>query len=315
MKKNFFRRYQAGLFFLLSVIFYSEKTFAFICDDAAGNALDSRTGGGNASVYVNLTPQLQPGQNLVVDITNSIGCRNTAVARRDDYVSLLSGSTYSGVLSTFSGSLNYYGVSHPFPLTKPTAEQLFVNSANEGWKVKLLLTPISVASGILINPGDLVATLVMFQRGADKGTVNDNEATATFTWNIYALNSVVMPTGGCTITAKNVTVTLPDYPGTANVPVSIHCEKDEKLKFFLNGTTVDTGKTIFVNQASVSPAQGVGVQLKRNNSVIPTNTDVLIGTVGTSTVDLGLTATYARTSGQVTAGNVQSIIDLTFEYQ
>lgn len=315
MKKIFFRRYQTSLLFLLSVIFYSERTFAFACDDVAGNSLDSKAGFGNASVYVNLTPQLLPGQNLVVDIANSIGCRNTKTATRDDYVSLLSGSTYSGVLTNFTGSLNYYGVSHPFPLAAPTAEQLFVNSANEGWKVRLFLTPISVASGMLINPGDLIATLVMFQRGANKGTVNDDEATATFTWNIYALNSVVMPTGGCTVTAKNVTVTLPDYPGTANVPVSINCEKEERLKFFLSGTTVDTGKTIFLNQASVSPAQGVGVQLKRNNSVIPTNTDVSLGTVGTSTVDLGLTATYARSTGQVTAGNVQSIIDLTFEYQ
>ncbi|STW04827.1 fimbrial protein FimH [Klebsiella grimontii] len=40
-----------------------------------------------------------------------------------------------------------------------------------------------------------------------------------------------------------------------------------------------------------------------------------MGTVGTSAVNLGLTATYARTSGQVTAGNVQSIIGVTFVYQ
>ncbi|HBQ2948519.1 TPA: type 1 fimbrial protein [Klebsiella pneumoniae] len=42
---------------------------------------------------------------------------------------------------------------------------------------------------------------------------------------------------------------------------------------------------------------------------------VSLGTVGTSPVNLGLTATYARTTGQVTAGNVQSIIGITFVYQ
>ncbi|HFR1153832.1 TPA: hypothetical protein ACHURF_003721, partial [Shigella flexneri] len=39
------------------------------------------------------------------------------------------------------------------------------------------------------------------------------------------------------------------------------------------------------------------------------------GSVGTSAVSLGLTANYARTGGQVTAGNVQSIIGVTFVYQ
>ncbi|SQA97216.1 Uncharacterised protein [Cedecea neteri] len=42
---------------------------------------------------------------------------------------------------------------------------------------------------------------------------------------------------------------------------------------------------------------------------------VSLGTVGSTPVDLGLTATYARTTGQVTAGNVQSIIGVTFVYQ
>ncbi|HEJ7646094.1 TPA: fimbrial protein, partial [Klebsiella oxytoca] len=34
----------------------------------------------------------------------------------------------------------------------------------------------------------------------------------------------------------------------------------------------------------------------------------------TSSVSLGLTANYARTSGQVTAGGVQSIIGVNFVY-
>lgn len=81
------------------------------------------------------------------------------------------------------------------------------------------------------------------------------------------------------------------------------------------GTTADAGNSIFTNTASFSPAQGVGVQLTRNGTIIPANNTVSLGAVGTSAVSLGLTANYARTGGQVTAGNVQSIIGVTFVYQ
>lgn len=315
MNKYIANRFKKSLFVLLCVIFYSKETYAFKCSDAANNVLDSKPGVGQANLYVNLIPQIQPGQNLVVDIASSILCENTVPARRDDYVTLMAGSTYDGALRNFKGSVEYYGQSYTFPLQNPTAERKFANAGQEPWQVRLYLTPVSVASGVVIKRGEKIATLVLFQRGADKGTANDNEATATFTWNIIANHDVTILTGGCTIAADNVTVNLPDYPGTANVPVKINCAKNQNLKFFLSGTTADTARTIFVNQASASPAQGVGVQLKRNNVIIPTNSDVSLGTVATANVDLGLVATYARTTGQVTAGNVQSIIDLTFEYE
>ncbi|MCZ0103192.1 fimbrial protein, partial [Raoultella ornithinolytica] len=79
--------------------------------------------------------------------------------------------------------------------------------------------------------------------------------------------------------------------------------------------TADTANSIFSNTASTSAAQGIGVQMTRNGSIVPANSTVSLGTVGTSPVNLGLTATYARTTGQVTAGNVQSIIGVTFVYQ
>lgn len=88
-----------------------------------------------------------------------------------------------------------------------------------------------------------------------------------------------------------------------------------KPGYYLSGTTADAGNSIFTNTASFSPAQGVGVQLTRNGTIIPANNTVSLGAVGTSAVSLGLTANYARTGGQVTAGNVQSIIGVTFVYQ
>lgn len=136
-----------------------------------------------------------------------------------------------------------------------------------------------------------------------------------FHWNIYANNDVVVPAGGCDVSARDVTVTLPNYPGSMAVPVTVHCAQNQNLAYYLTGTTADSANSIFTNTASASPAQGIGVQMMRNGNIIPANRNVSLGTVGTSPVNLGLTAIYARTSGQVTAGNVQSIIGVTFVYQ
>lgn len=126
---------------------------------------------------------------------------------------------------------------------------------------------------------------------------------------------MVIPTGGCDVSARDVTVTLPDYPGSMPIPLTVYCAQSQRLAYYLSGTTADPASSIFTNTASSSPALGVGVQLTRNGSIVPTNSTVSLGTVSTSAVSLGLTANYARTSGQVTAGNVQSIIGVTFVYQ
>lgn len=57
------------------------------------------------------------------------------------------------------------------------------------------------------------------------------------------------------------------------------------------------------------------MQLSNPNGVIATNNNISMGSVGVSPVELGMTASYARTSGQVVAGNVQSVIGVTFVYQ
>ncbi|MCR1110976.1 type 1 fimbria D-mannose specific adhesin FimH, partial [Escherichia coli] len=93
-------------------------------------------------------------------------------------------------------------------------------------------------------------------------------------------------------------------PGSVPIPLTVYCAKSQNLGYYLSGTTADAGNSIFTNTASFSPAQGVGVQLTRNGTIIPANNTVSLGAVGTSAVSLGLTANYARTGGQVTAGNV-----------
>jgi minor fimbrial subunit len=288
---------------------WSVNAWSFTCKTAAGASIP--VGGGSANVYVTLVPMVNVGQNLVVDLSTQISCiNNSAGGFITDYVSLAQGSAYGGALSSFTGTVKYNGRTYPFPLTTETAVKNYNDSQNYvPWPAALYLTPISTAGGVAITAGSLIAILKLHQ------TNNYNADSYYFTWNIYANNDVVVPTGGCDVSSRDVTVTLPDYPGSTAIPLTVHCAQNQTLGYYLSGTTADTANSIFTNTASSSQAQGIGVQLTRNGSALPTNSTVSLGTVGTSAVNLGLTATYARTSGQVTAGNVQSIIGVTFVYQ
>ena len=286
----------------------SQRGFAPVIHGIArGTAIP--IGGGSANVYVNLAPAVNVGQNLVVDLSTQIFCHNDYPETITDYVTLQRGSAYGGVLSSFSGTVKYNGSSYPFPTTSETPRGVYNSRTDKPWPVALYLTPVSSAGGVAIKAGSLIAVLILRQ------TNNYNSDDFQFVWNIYANNDVVVPTGGCDVSARDVTVTLPDYPGSVPIPLTVYCAKSQNLGYYLSGTTADAGNSIFTNIASFSPAQGVGVQLTRNGTIIPANNTVSLGAVGTSAVSLGLTANYARTGGQVTAGNVQSIIGVTFVYQ
>ena len=296
-----------ALFTTLLLMGWSINAWSFACKTAAGATIP--IGGGSANVYVNITPSLNVGENFVVDLSTEIACRNDR-DDRIDYVSLQEGSAYGGALENFKGSVLYSGSKYPFPLTVETARipYRYNNLIYEKWPVVLYLTPITAAGGIVIKSGSLIATLKLHQ-------TNNVGQSAEYNWFIYANNDVVIPTGGCDVSARDVTVTLPDYPGSMAVPVTVHCAQNQNLGYYLSGTTADSANSIFTNTATASPAQGIGIQMTRNGTTVPANSNVSLGIVGTSPVNLGLTATYARTSGQVTAGNVQSIIGVTFVYQ
>ncbi|WP_249022745.1 MULTISPECIES: fimbrial protein [Kluyvera] len=286
---------------------WSFNAWSFACRTASGTTIP--IGGGSANVYVDLAPEVNVGQNLVVDLSTQIFCHNDYPETMTDYVTLQRGSAYGGVLSSFSGTVKYNGSSYPFPTTTETARLIYNSKTDKPWPTMLYLTPISSAGGVAISAGTLIAVLILRQ------TNNKNNDDFQFVWNIYANNNVVVPTGGCDVSARDVTVTLPDYPGSTSIPLTVYCAQSQKLSYYLSGTTEDSANSIFTNTASASPASGVGVQLTRNGSVVPANSTVSLGTVSTSAVSLGLTANYARTHGQVTAGNVQSIIGVTFVYQ
>ncbi|MGL5969156.1 MAG: fimbrial protein [Kluyvera sp.] len=286
---------------------WSVNVWAFACKTAAGVTIP--IGGGSANVFVDLAPEVQVGQNLVVDLSTQIFCHNDYPDTITDYVTLQRGSAYGGILSSFTGTVKYNGSSYPFPTTAETARIVYNSKVDKPWPTALYLTPISSAGGVTITAGTLIAVLILRQ------TNSKDSDDFQFIWNIYANNNVVVPTGGCDVSARNVTVTLPDYPGSTAVPLSVYCAQSQKLAYYLSGTTADSANSIFTNTASTSPAKGVGVQMTRNGAIMPANSTVSLGAVGTSAVSLGLTANYARTQGQVTAGNVQSIIGVTFVYQ
>ena len=296
------------LFTSLLLMGWSLDAAAFSCQvPDTGQTMDS----GSANIYVNLAPSIGVGQNLVVDLSSSIFCRNDDGSESNqliDYINLTNGTAFGGALAAFTGSIYWNTNSYPLPLNSSSSKYIVTDNNYLGLPLRMYLTATGTAGGVVINAGELIARLNM-HKVASNGNPKD------FTWNIYANNNVVIPTGGCDVSTRDVTVTLPDYPGTMAVPVTIHCAQNQNIAYYLTGTTADRSNSIFRNTASASPAQGSGVQITRNGTVVPANRNVSLGKVGTSPVNLGLTATYARTSDPITAGNVQSIIGVTFVYE
>lgn len=60
------------LLFGIYLLLMAGKVFAFSCNVDGGSSI----GAGTTSVYVNLDPVIQPGQNLVVDLSQHISCWN-----------------------------------------------------------------------------------------------------------------------------------------------------------------------------------------------------------------------------------------------
>lgn len=292
----------------LVLFYFSPQASAFTCQ-AQGKTL---SGSGTVRVDVALSPQVQAGQNIVVDLSNSIQCKNDAPKQYDDPIRIATSSAYSGSLRGFTGSISYYGASYPFPTTTATAYVNNKSATYTPWKAILYLTPLSnsSASGVAIKTGELFAKVVLEKGGNDIQVI---------TWNLYASNNVTVPTGTCDVSARSVTVQLPNYSqdssGNTDIPLTVHCSQTRSLNYIISGSTTDSGATIFSNVSTSSPATGIGVKIRKNGTAIAANQTMSLGNVGTTPVGLGLSAEYARTTGQVTAGNVQSLVNITFSYQ
>ena len=291
---------------IILILVYSVNAQAFTCQ-ANGTTIN---GSGTVTVPVTLTPSLGTTQNLVINLGSSIQCKNDAPKQYTDPIRVGTASAYAGALSSFTGSITYNNSTYAFPLSSPTPYVPTTSGSYVAWNTILYLSPTGAASGVVIQAGQIFASLSLQKENTSTGGVSQ-----TIIWNLKANNTVTIPTGGCDVSGRNVAVPLPDYPGTASVPLTVHCGSTKALSYYLTGTTSNSAATIFTNTASTSPATGVGVQLSNSSGVLATNQTVSLGNVGTTPVSLGLTASYARTSGQVVAGKVQSIVGVTFVYQ
>jgi len=304
MYMKFFFRF----FYIISLLLFSSKIFAFGCTVDGGATI----GSGNTNVVVNLNPTIDVGQNLVVDLSQHIYCNNSYGNWIDtDHINIEENSTFGGALTNLKGTMFWNNSTYPFPLTTKTNVLDIGEITPIPLPLKLYLTPLGAAGGVLIKPGDIIAYIHMYKIAELHGG-NPRH----FIWTVIAGNEVTMPTGGCNIENRNVIVNLPDYPGSADVPVRVFCSSEQRLSFYLKGTTVDSNRQIFANTSSdVNKASGIGISLLRRGATLPTEDKIDLGGVSTSPVSLGLSATYAPTGGQITAGTVQSVIDLTFTYE
>ncbi|MGZ9890905.1 fimbrial protein [Escherichia coli] len=199
--------------------------------------------------------------------------------------------------------------------------QSWIENAGDQKDTQFVITPplfsmqgkkeVGAAGGVVIKAGEVIARIHMYKI-ATLGSGNPRN----FTWNIISNNNVVMPTGGCTVDSRNVTVDLPDFPGSAEIPLGVYCSSEQKLSFYLSGATTDSARQVFANTApDATKASGVGVSLMRNGKILATGENVSLGTVNKSKVPLGLSATYGQTGNKVSAGTVQSVIGVTFIYE
>ncbi|MEB7887259.1 fimbrial protein [Serratia fonticola] len=295
----------------------SFNSLATTCIDLTGQTISDRDES-VVNVYVDLRPTISAGENMVVNLSNSISCKNryqnNGGVGGAVFFYFARNSGFTGELSKYAGYFDFISTKYSLPLSSETYSFSASNYNYTPLLAKLIITPDSSARGVVIPAGSNFAVLYVHMK--DRGPNGNGPLTLeTYTWNLIANNSVVIPTGTCDVSARNVTVSLPDYPASTPVPLTVHCVQNQQLSYYLSGTTEDAGNTIFRNTASASAAQGVGIQITGNGKVIPANSNVSLGTVEKSSVDLGLTAHYARTSGPLTAGNVQSIIGVTFVYQ
>ena len=214
MGKTFSIKVLFGIYLLLM----AGKVFAFSCNVDGGSSI----GAGTTSVYVNLDPVIQPGQNLVVDLSQHISCWNDYGGWYDtDHINLVQGSAFAGSLQSYKGSLYWNNVTYPFPLTTNTNVLDIGDKTPMPLPLKLYITPVGAAGGVVIKAGEVIARIHMYKI-ATLGSGNPRN----FTWNIISNNSVVMPTGGCTVDSRNVTVNLPDFPGSAEIPLGVYCSRE-----------------------------------------------------------------------------------------
>ncbi len=306
------------VFLCLLLVLISNNVSAFNCK-AEGKVIGQF--GGSRDVIVSVSPEVQLGQNLVIDLSSLISCQNTIPKKRTDYLRIGKASAFAGALEFFEGSLMYDGLSYPIPVTTDTTDVEYTTKTWTPVPAVLYLTPISApASGVVIEAGQKFAKLKMKQHGENlvfPCLFCGGTGMTEYTWNLIARNRVVVPTGGCDVSSRDVVIDLGEYTGSnrKDIPLTVHCATDTKLKFFLSGKVETIDNSIFSNVAGVNPAKGFGIQIfDKSNNIIQANKPINLGSVGETPIDLGLSTDFVKFGTVNTPGEVTAIVNVTFQY-
>lgn len=117
-------------------------------------------------------------------------------------------------------------MTYPFPLKTNTNVLDIGDKTPMPLPLKLYITPVGAAGGVVIKAGEVIARIHMYKI-ATLGSGNPRN----FTWNIISNNNVVMPTGGCTVDSRNVTVDLPDFLEAQKYPLAYIAQANKSSHF------------------------------------------------------------------------------------
>ncbi|WP_072009589.1 fimbrial protein [Raoultella planticola] len=299
------------ILFAFILLVFSSESQALVCRD---NRTGDTFGPGTMDIFVRLPAKIEDSTFVqVIDLSQYISCANEDDTQQSaDFVNLRRDSGFVPPLSEkVRGRADFYTwIGQPLPLRQDTTNlRIWQYGVWVPIPAKFYFHIKGGESGEIIKGGSLVAKLIMHKESTIPG------AEFTWDWNIYSLNPVHVD-NVCNVSSPHSDVTLPPYPGgPVAIPLSISCRSPKHVRYSLSGTTVDNGK-IFMNTASATPASGVGIQISDRSGPLVAGNKVDLGrTSNTLPVELGLKASYATINGEkLGAGKVQSIINVTFEY-
>lgn len=254
---------------------------------------------------------MQSGGNIIVDLEPIITCKHEGGGKTKDNL-WFKYSILGPKFQSYNVTLIYFLNTIKFPMVIDNHGKYrheYAENQHRNFKYKLIMSPVSGAGGVQIKKGDLISEIAIYkntQKSPDR---------REFYWKVYANNDVIVPTGGCDINNRNISIRMGDYPvdiSEKDIDLSVRCAKRVNLKFSLSGRT--DSQSIFSNISSNLPASGIGIEIVRNGQAVPVNTEVNMGNVGTAPRQLGLKARYVLNGKTLTTGNVQSVIGVNFTY-
>ncbi|ENU7857287.1 fimbrial protein, partial [Escherichia coli] len=225
------------------IMAYSQPSFALLCrNNQTGQIFQS----GDSSFTISISPVQYDKTITVLDLNQLVSCKNEDSSGQNyDYLRVRQGTGFSPSLDAKTyGRLDFTdrpsGYSQTLPLqqdTKPTINYWKYNIW-EPFPLRMYLYPEPGVFGKLIHAGELVATVYVNKfstKGQEAGERN-------FTWRFYAKNESYIETGTCHVSAHDVKVNLPDYPGgPVVVPLTVRCDQPQSVSYTLSGPATGSG--------------------------------------------------------------------------